>query len=128
MLNHPQRSSLKNISSILLFRQYFILQQKWKFDQSGNYPGTGKGNSCWTHTLSPHKKSSVTENSNPMRNYEVGEIDHGNVLIFPINAPSRLKVALLQRNPPLPFSQTPTEGSILALTCQYLHPGGGYAQ
>lgn len=63
-----------------------------------------------------------------MKNYEVGEIDHGNVLIVPINAPSCLKVALLQRNRLLRFSQTPAEGSILALHCQYLHPGGGYPQ
>lgn len=39
------------------------------------------------HRQSPYKKPYNTENTNPMKNYEVGDIYHGNVLIFPPSQP-----------------------------------------
>lgn len=80
--------------------------------------------------MSPHKKSCVTEDTAPMKTWEVGELYQGNFLIFPICAPHpvtrQLLLQLQSRH--LTFLQEPTEGFHPALTWQYLYRDGGCPQ
>lgn len=48
-----------------------------------------------------------------MKSYKVDEIDHGNILVFPISTSSCPMMALLQKSLFLTFSQTPTKAAFL---------------